>query len=327
MLATPLDDFLAGTESDTGERLRQIGAGLGLFGTVLSVGVLVFLATVHRGRRSEISTLLRLAGAAGVMMLIGAIVELIGVADEFEVGWSDTVTLDAGSAAMLRMLAGLLVVLGLFEHTIPLRAAADEPGADETAADETADDGPHRWLPSPASAFGMVGVALGAFSFAFDGHTVSEGPRALHAFANVVHVSAAGTWFGGLVALVAVAVHRQRAGDDDPIGLLVVRFSSVATVALTVAAAAGVAMSLMIADGLDGYIDTEWGRRLIVKLVAVAVAAGLGAYNHIALVPRLAIDLADPDLARRARTTLVVEAMVLAFVGLATVSLVHGSTV
>lgn len=303
--ATPLDEFLGGTDTHQAERIRDIGAGIGTAGLLLALGVIAYLAIVHRGPGREIRALVLLAGLGGVALLAGATAELAGIQAVFETGWRDVLSVDVSSAAMMRLLAGVLVVFGFTDGLA-------EP-----------DDVPQRWTAGADSAFGLVGLAIGVLSFSFDGHTVTQGPRGVHLAANVVHVTAASVWFGGIVALVVVAVIRHRTGTS--IADLVVRFSSVATGALACVAVAGGAMTLMIIDDVDDLTDTVWGRRLTVKLIGVSVATLLGAYHHFVTVPRLAapdggslIELA------RARTTLVLEALALAFVVVATAMLVNG---
>jgi copper transport protein len=309
-VATTLDDFLDRSGATNAELVRDIGGGIATFGVLLAVGVLVFLGRVHRGTRDEVRALVTTASFGGVAMLCGGMAELSGIQAAFGTGWGDVLSVDVSSAPMLRLLAGLLVVFGLADSTASIAEGDDA-------------DGLVRWSSGVESSFGIVGVAVGVLSFSFDGHTVTQGPRLAHLTANVAHVAAGGTWFGGVVALIVVAVlrHRTRESFADH----VVRYSSVATTALVVAAAAGVAMSLMIVDDPDQLTGTEWGRRLLVKLVAVVVAAAIGAYHHFVTVPRFAAGQpVTPRALIEVRTTLVIEALVLGFVVVASVLLVNG---
>jgi uncharacterized membrane protein len=267
--------------------------------------------------------LVAVVSAGGAAAGVGGVIELIGTARRFDTSLSDVLTLDAGSAAMLRALAGLLVALGLFDHSM---AVATRPASEAGDTDDPGDDdesvADRRWVPSSASSFGIGGALLGVVSFAFDGHTVSKGPRLLHAAANTVHVAAAAIWLGGLLGLAIVGAMRHRDGHAPPLGSVVIRFSSLATTAVVAVAVAGVGISLMIVDEPSDYVDTVWGKRLIIKTVAVASAAAVGGYNHWVLTPALRLRPADPDLAQRARTTVVVELIVLTFVVVATAALV-----
>lgn len=309
--STPLDDFLNETRStETGDLLQRLGLFGSLFGVTLALGLLVFLAAVHRGSRAEVAVLLRLVAVAGGATLIGAAVELAGVASLGDLSWSEALTDDTGSASMMRLLAGLLVVVGLFDHSAP----TGDTDADDGEADV-------RWVPASASAFGFVGVALGVLSFWFDGHTVTRGPRVIHAIVDLVHVTAGGIWFGGLVGLCAVASVR-RGGSLAP---LLLRFSPVASAALVLVALAGALMTLMVIDGPGDLTGTEWGRLLLIKVAAVGATALVGAYNHFVVVPALDASPANGDMAARARVAIVVEAALLAFVVAVTVFLTGAS--
>lgn len=302
-----LDDFLEGTGGgeSSAELARDLGATVSMAGLILALGVVVFLSRVHRGAATEIRALLLTAGVGAVGLLVGAVVELAGIQVVFDTGWSDVLSVDVSSAPMLRMLAGVLAVMGL-----GTTVARDDTGV--------------RWVAGPDSTFGLVGLALGALSFGFDGHTVSKGPRGVQLVADLVHVVAGAAWVGGVVSLVVVMLTRRRRGGT--VADLVVRFAPVATVSLVAVVVAGAVMAAFIVDDLDDLTGTVWGRRLIIKLIAVAVAAAFGTYHHVVTVGRLDDPETSARAIARARTTLVVEAIVLAFVVAATGYLVNGAT-
>jgi copper transport protein len=181
-----------------------------------------------------------------------------------------------------------------------------------------------RWIPAAASAFGFVGAAIGVLSFWFDGHTVSRGPRAVHSIVNLAHVSAGSVWFGGIVGLVVVGLlRRSRRHSTAPD---IIRFSSLATIALIVVTLAGALMTVFVIDGFDDLTGTDWGRILLVKVGAVGVTVAIGAYNHFVVVP--ALERSDEsDMTKRARSTITVEAAVLALVVALTVFLTTASTI
>ena len=291
----------------------------------MALGLIVFLVVVYTGGRSEIRLLLRVAGGAGVLVLVGAGIEIAGTASLLDIGWAEAVT--ETSAGMMRLLAGLLIALGLIDHLIPaqrLRSAA-EPQPDPAAEAQVDDSGEVvRWAPSGASALGFCGALVGALSFGFDGHTVTEGPRVVHAVVNVVHVGAGSVWFGGVAGLAILATIRRRTGPS--VAPTIIRFSSVATVALVAVTVAGVLMSLMITDGFGDYTSTDWGRLLILKTAAVGAVVALGAYNHFVVVPKLELDPDASTMLRRARSTITVEAVMLLGVAVITVFLSVAST-
>lgn len=308
---TTLDEFLTGRDNSAADRLRDVGAALGMFGILTVVGLLALLATAHTGPRRELVSLIRLARVAGAVTACGAVAELLGITRRLGVDLLDALDVEGTSAAMLRLIGGALIALGLFDEVQELAPPGDR----------------YRWLPGAGSSFGIVGAALGALSFAFDGHQLTEGPRALHASANVVHVIAGGVWFGGVVGLLVAAFLRHRSGSDQPIAPIVVRFSSIATLAVFVVAVVGVSMTVTIMDEFDDLTGSEWGRRLILKVVAVAVVSAVGAYNHFVVVPRLRRHPDDRSATHNVHTTLAVEALFLAFVIAVTAVLVNSSTV
>jgi methionine-rich copper-binding protein CopC/uncharacterized membrane protein len=183
-----------------------------------------------------------------------------------------------------------------------------------------------QWSPDRSSWLAFVGVALAVASFWFDGHTVSRGFRPLHALANSVHVVAGSVWVGGVVALAAVIWLRYR--RDQPSGALelVVRFSSVASVALGAVVVAGLIMAVSILDSFGALTSTEWGQTLLLKTAAAGIAMLAGAYNHFRLMPALERHPDDAELHRTVRSVVTAEAIMLGFVVVVTAWLVAAAT-
>lgn len=323
--STPIDDFLAGgSTSASGERLEAFGAGVALGGIVLAVGLIIFLAAAFTGERREVAHLLRLVTCSGALILAGGIIEVAGTADVLGLSWSTALTDGAASSAMMRTLAGLLMVFGFAEETVP---AGGLPGLPGVLPDASEHGVALRWYPGASSAMGLAGASLGVMSFAFDGHTATEGPRIVHAAVNAVHVVAGGAWVGGVVALLVVGVLRRRRGSIGPV---LVRFSPIATFSLAAVAVAGAVMAILILDDVGELTSTDWGRRLLVKTGGVGVAASLGAYHHWFVVPRYrSVESGDREatLERRSRSTIVAEAIVLGLVVVMSALLTRSSTV
>ena len=311
---------------EDGESTARIGRLILFPAAVVAVGILAFAASSYAGRRDELGALLRLVRWLGVAVVIGAVVELVGLEPVYG-GWGELAAEAGGRAAIARALAGVCLAIGVGSVLGPRTAAPGSLSAAVLEGDEAppVDDAATRWRPA-SHPIALVGVALLVVSFAFDGHTLSEGPRLVHALASVTHVVAASVWAGGLVALAVVLWRRHRAGVRSRAAQMVTRFSVVAMVSVGLAGLAGVLMAWFIEDDLGAYTSTDWGRTMLAKLALVLVALGIGAYNHFRLRPALDEFPDDAGLVARTRTTVTVEAAVLVVVALVTAVLVGAST-
>lgn len=304
MAADPLDDFLAeaGSGTELGERLETIGLLLSMPGILVALGLIVFIRFVHReGSPEERWSVMRVLAICALLVLIGG---LAGVAGAIAIGggsWMEDLTTST-SSALIRLAAGALMTLGFAGPT------AEQP-----------------WRTTPRYVIGVIGAAAGALSFATDGHTVSQGNVALNASLDVIHVLAAGIWVGGIAGLLLLAVRRRRQLEQGSMAPTIVRFSSVATLAIVSVAAAGIGMSFLIIDSIADYVTTDWGRLLLLKVALVAIAVGLGGYNHFVVVPALEVDPTDTPMLSKARRTISAEAVILVVVTLVTVFLTGAS--
>jgi copper transport protein len=86
-------------------------------------------------------------------------------------------------------------------------------------------------------------------------------------------------------------------------------------------------MAVIVLDSFGDLTGTEWGRVLLLKSAAVAVAAALGAYNHFRLVPAIDAEPKSEQLAAQLRSTVTAEAIVLVFVVVVTATLVAAATI
>jgi copper transport protein len=197
------------------------------------------------------------------------------------------------------------------------RSAAPDPAA---RADQ------FRWVPDATATAGVAGIVLALGAYWFDGHTVSRGPWIVHAAVNLVHVTAASVWVGGVFAMTLVAWMRRRRRAEVGLAGMVVRFSTIAAVSLAALSVAGLVMAWLILDSPGDLFSTSWGQVLLVKVGAVAIAAGLGGYNHFVLGPGLETRPDDPDVAAHLRGSLLIESAVMLAVVVITAVLVVSST-
>ncbi len=333
--SSSIDEFLASdSSSDDAVPVGRAGRALTFTGTVFGLGALAALVWVIRGRRDELRSVIAWVRLAGLAIAAGGIVELAGLQAAQSVGIGELVDTKAGLAALLKVAGGAAVWFGFHARAGTIIApqhslsAAVAPDLRRYAHSVTTNESPneHRWSPSASAGLGLAGYAIVLVSYWFDGHTVSKGPWAIHSLLNLVHVGAAAVWGGGVFAMTTVAWLRRRRSERAGMAAMVIRFSSLATVSLTAVIAAGVAMTVLILDTPGDLVGTDWGRILILKTLAVAVAAGLGAYNHFHLRPALEAAPDDPTLARELRTTLTIESAVFVVVVMLTAWLVAAAT-
>ena len=324
-----LDEFLEVEVSSPGETASWLGRLVSFLAVVVMLGGLVFAVRVMRGSTEEITRLVSGIRIAGVVLVVGSLVEYSGVVRRFDESWASAWSTSAGAATLMRTVGGLAVTLGLGAASRATRtgrtlsSAAASPSAPSPAARALSVDAdrslvePHeaeRWTPHRKAWIAFAGAALTVISFWFDGHTVTKGIRPLHALSNSVHVVAGSIWVGGAIWLTVVLWARHRVGRSGDGAGLVLRFSTIATVALAAVFVGGVAMVFSILDSFGEITSTQWGNTMLAKLAAVGVAVVLGAYNHFRLRPALERSPDNPDLLRSVRVALTAEAAVLVIV-------------
>ncbi len=312
-----LDTFL--DETGSGDEATAVGGVARTFtflGLIFGLGALAALVWVIRGRRDELLTQLAWIRLAGLVIATGGLVELAALHAGHPAGALELLDTKPGIAAMFKIVGGLAVLVG-FRPRVGRVSAPPQALSAAVAAEMAPDTSSgavlataHRWEPTTAAWLGLTGFVVVLASFWFDGHTVSKGPWIVHAAANTVHLGAAAVWGGGVFAMTTIVWMRRRADERTQLAAMVVRFSALATVSLLAVIAAGLAMAIMILDRPGDLVDTEWGRLLLAKTAAVAVAAGIGAFNHFRLRPALERRPDDPALAHELRITLAVESAI-----------------
>lgn len=314
-------------------RTMTIGA------TVFAVGVLAALVWVIRGHRDDIGRLLGWVRLAGLGLITGGITALAALDETLSESLSDTATSKPGGAALLTMAGGLLVYVGFaptagkivgqprsLSAAVAADAATSVRPERSTAVDPAARREQFRWAPDATATAGGAGIVLALGAYWFDGHTVSRGPWIVHAAVNLVHVTSASLWVGGVIAMTMAAWMRRRRRADSDLAAMIIRFSTIAAVSLAALSVAGVVMAWLVLDTPGDLFSTDWGQVLLVKIGAVAVAAGLGGYNHFVLRPALEAGPDDPEVAAHLRVSLLIESVIMVAVIVITAVLVASST-
>ncbi|HEX4688715.1 MAG TPA: copper resistance protein CopC [Nocardioides sp.] len=125
-------------------------------------------------------------------------------------------------------------------------------------------------LPRPALLAAPAVLLVGTgVTFALCGHAAAGGHRPLAVASDTLHVAAMSIWLGGLVMLLgAVLVSGRREEATPP----VLRFSTLATAAVTGLIATGIYQTLREVRSWDVFLHTHYGHVLVVKLGIVGLA-------------------------------------------------------
>ena len=144
----------------------------------------------------------------------------------------------------------------------------------------------------PRVAAMAVASAVLLVSQAWLGHAAEGGVTlsgAVMVAAYAVHVLAGAAWLGGLPPLLfgVLELRREAAAPRACLALLS-RYSLVATVAVVLVVASGIANAAFRVGGRFGaFAGTGYGDVLIAKVALVALMLGFAAYNRLVAMPRL----------------------------------------
>lgn len=131
----------------------------------------------------------------------------------------------------------------------------------------------------------LLGCAVALVAPALTGHTRAASPAALVVGVDVLHLVAGALWLGGLVAVALVLA--DLAARDDSGAVVLARFSTWAAGSLAVLVVAGTFLAWRIAGSWGALLDTGYGALLLVKVLLVAVAVAVAAWNRFSVLPRL----------------------------------------
>jgi copper transport protein len=187
------------------------------------------------------------------------------------------------------VVAVLAVLLGGRVRRFSLSGAGDERSA------------PPRILWVLWAALGLLLLVSSTFS----GHAAVAAPRLVAIVTDAIHLAAGATWFAGIVLLAVALPDAWRAhGEAERLRLLapvVVRFSHVALVSITIVAITGVISSFLHVAQVDDLVDSGYGRALAIKILIFFGILLLGAINHFVLRARMTsgLESGEPVSAQR----------------------------
>lgn len=172
----------------------------------------------------------------------------------------------------------------------------------------------------------FIGLTLGLSAPVLTGHSRTREPIWLMATADVVHLAAGSIWVGGIIGLLILVMPRrarQPAGQAVDKARVVARFSGYAALSVSILAASGVVMAVLIMDTPLAMTESTYGRTLLLKCGLVIALVVVAAWNRTRLVPRI-LDLGD-DGWGTLRRTLLYEAMIVLIVLVVTGALTNDS--
>ena len=100
--------------------------------------------------------------------------------------------------------------------------------------------------------------------------------------AKMLHLVAGSVWIGGLVWLVWLS-----RCDEPACRVEARRVSSVALIAVIVIALSGLLQTFFFLNTPADLTGSRYGRRVLAKMIGLAILVGLGAYNRFGLLPGL----------------------------------------
>ena len=144
-----------------------------------------------------------------------------------------------------------------------------------------------RWQAATATAAALlVLVSLG-----WVGHAVMDmGGVAVHEANQMVHLTAAGIWLGGLAPLGILLRRASRAEGTDYIPLAraaLPHFSQMGYAAVVLLVLTGLVNSVFLVGSVKALLATPYGKLLMVKVMLFAAMVCLALINRFRLVPSL----------------------------------------
>ncbi|HET8985659.1 MAG TPA: CopD family protein [Trueperaceae bacterium] len=298
--------------------------------TVMLIGAALFLsAGISRywllGRSTRAAMLVGFAGLVALLAfsfadLRSTLHSVIPTADGALL-WRYLTTTAHGGAVKARVafglaLAALLLVSGGVGRRGRGPASSDASGAARGTAPSTAPGTSPSTAPgtAPRTASGVAFVAgsiglLSTFSVLSHG-AVMGGWWPL--VSDLVHFLAAGTWAGGVVALVLAPVWAPQ--DRDALLSSVTKLSTMGLAAVIVLTVTGTLNGLLHVGDPASFLASGYASALVVKVALVVVTVVLAALNRFSFLPRFRAGGSAGSL----RSSLRIEAVLLVAVLVAT---------
>lgn len=129
----------------------------------------------------------------------------------------------------------------------------------------------------------ILGAVAASTSFAWVGHVHGLVPNTAPSLLMCLHLLCAAFWLGALSPLLIITT-----GAHAPqIAAAAARFGKLALRVVALLIAAGASLLFMLIGSAAQFWSSDYGRMMIIKLLAVAALLGLAARNKLILTPRL----------------------------------------
>lgn len=276
--AAPVDPSAVsgGGTGDAGwEALGAIARFVTYLSALLAAGLAFFLAFLHdqRADRWKLVPVVRIAAVIGLFGVVGTIVAQAALLTGAGISAAtDTQVLQSVLTDRLGWASAVLLI-GL-------------------AAVHLSTDTNRLLFAQVLSFYGGLAVTA---SFALWGHDTEAPQRWLAVGSDVVHVTAAAVWLGGLVGLTMVLFRRAPHAVRSTAAILG-RFSTAAAVSVAALVAAGGAMTWVETGSINALFTATYGQLVLVKMAITLGVIAMAAHNRFRLIPAITAGAeADPD--------------------------------
>lgn len=137
----------------------------------------------------------------------------------------------------------------------------------------------------------LLAAAL-LLSLAWISHPAAAPEQPLGLLGDLIHLSAAGAWMGGLPCLAIYLTTKP--GSES--GQVLRRFSALSLCCVSVLTVSGISNAWLVVGSISALFTTGYGALLLVKLILFAILLGLGARNRLRVKTKLGLADTPSDL-------------------------------
>ncbi|MCR8657919.1 copper resistance D family protein [Paenibacillus endoradicis] len=129
------------------------------------------------------------------------------------------------------------------------------------------------------SMFGIIWAWVILFGEAMNGHIAALESSQVGTLFDYIHLFCAAIWIGGVIILWIIWRNEKSIAAK-----FMIRFSKILWVTLALVAISGVLLTILILPSWMYLLYTSWGKWLLIKIVVISLAIGLGYLARIKIV-------------------------------------------